>query len=73
MSLHAVRAWENGGKTPSGVVGRLLDEMSVRPRSTETVSHGAGAISPLGRVSDWVNESPHGNARLPFNIQPIGV
>jgi putative transcriptional regulator len=31
VSLHAVRAWENGGKTPSGVVGRFLDEISVRP------------------------------------------
>ncbi len=31
VSLHAVRAWENGGKTPSGVVRRFLDEICVRP------------------------------------------
>jgi putative transcriptional regulator len=31
VSLHAVRAWENGGKTPSGVVRRFLDEICVHP------------------------------------------
>jgi putative transcriptional regulator len=31
VSPHAVRAWENGGKTPSGVVRRFLDEICVHP------------------------------------------
>jgi putative transcriptional regulator len=31
VSANAIRAWENGGKKPSGVVCRFLDEIALRP------------------------------------------
>lgn len=48
-SVGAVRSWENGGKKPSNIVCRFLDEISLRPEAFRERIREALVPKPRGQ------------------------